>query len=67
MEINKQLFIWGPLEQFKVRDFISLDAPILANVHVSITNIGLYILSAALITVIINKLVAKHKETITGV
>ena len=34
----------SPLDQFEIRDLITLDAPILHNIHLSLTNIGLYLL-----------------------
>jgi F-type H+-transporting ATPase subunit a len=36
-------FIISPLDQFEVRDLISLNAPILGNLSLSLTNIGLYL------------------------
>jgi len=36
-------FIISPLDQFEIRSLISLDAPILGNLHFSATNIGLYL------------------------
>jgi F-type H+-transporting ATPase subunit a len=41
--------IISPLDQFEVRNLISLDAPILANLHLSLTNIGLYLTISAFI------------------
>jgi F-type H+-transporting ATPase subunit a len=41
--------IISPLDQFEIRDLISLDAPILANIHLSLTNIGLYLTISAFI------------------
>ena len=35
--------ITSPLDQFEIRNLLSLDAPILANIHISLTNIGLYL------------------------
>lgn len=35
--------ITSPLDQFEIRNLLSLDAPILGNLHISITNIGLYL------------------------
>jgi F-type H+-transporting ATPase subunit a len=40
---NSFILITSPLDQFEIRDLLSLDAPILANLHLSITNIGLYL------------------------
>ena len=39
-------YITSPLDQFEIRDLISIEAPILLNTHLSLTNIGLYILLA---------------------
>jgi hypothetical protein len=36
-------FIISPLDQFEIRNLISLDAPLLGNIHISLTNIGLYL------------------------
>ena len=44
-----KLSILSPLDQFEIRDLLSLDAPILANLHLSITNIGLYLTITAAI------------------
>jgi hypothetical protein len=33
----------SPLDQFEIRDLISLNAPILGNLSLSLTNIGLYL------------------------
>ncbi|RYE15851.1 MAG: hypothetical protein EOP34_01525 [Rickettsiales bacterium] len=35
--------IISPLDQFEVRNLLSLDAPILGNLSLSLTNIGLYL------------------------
>jgi hypothetical protein len=37
-------FIISPLDQFEIRSLISLDAPLLGNMHISLTNIGLYLI-----------------------
>ena len=34
----------SPLDQFEIRNLLSIDAPVLANIHLSLTNIGLYLL-----------------------
>lgn len=33
----------SPLDQFEVRDLISLNAPVLGHLSISLTNIGLYL------------------------
>ena len=40
-------YIISPLDQFEIRDLISLNAPILGNVSFSVTNTGLYLSIAA--------------------
>jgi len=54
------LEISTPLDQFEIRDYIMIDAPILNNLHISLTNIGLYITIAFVIIIsllaVINKL-----------
>lgn len=35
--------IISPLDQFEIRNLVSLDAPILANLSLSLTNIGVYL------------------------
>ena len=42
--INYQKEIFSPLDQFELRDLISLESPILGNLHFSITNIGFYLI-----------------------
>ena len=41
--MNSFFNIMSPLDQFEVRDLISLNAPILNNLSLSLTNIGLYL------------------------
>ena len=37
------LQINSPLDQFEIRDLIGINAPIIGNISLSITNIGLYL------------------------
>ena len=43
MEIGKFAIIASPLDQFEIRDLLSLNASILGNLNISLTNIGLYL------------------------
>lgn len=47
-------FINNPLDQFEIRNFISLEGPLLFNLNISLTNIGLYIISAITVILIFN-------------
>ncbi len=42
-------FIISPLDQFEIRSLISLDAPLLGNMYISLTNIGLYLTIGAFV------------------
>lgn len=53
----------NPLDQFSIRDYISLDAPILAHTYISITNIAIYLTIATLIAWTIN-ILSKNKKRI---
>ena len=57
----------SPLTQFEIRNLLSLDAPILGNIHMSITNIGLYltigflfIISLSLLSINYNKIISNN-------
>ena len=41
--MKNYFYIISPLDQFEIRDLISLNAPILGNLSLSLTNIGLYL------------------------
>lgn len=44
----------SPLDQFEIRDLISIDAQILNNIHISLTNIGMYLIIGAFIIILLN-------------
>jgi len=46
------------LEQFDIRFLISMVAPIIASINVSITNIGVYLVASVILTIILNFLVS---------
>ena len=48
--------IISPLDQFEIRNLISLDAPVLGNLSISLTNIGLYLSIAGLLVFTISLL-----------
>jgi F-type H+-transporting ATPase subunit a len=51
----------NPLDQFELRDLISIDAPILFNTHISLTNIGLYLTAAFVVALFFNILGYNNK------
>lgn len=52
--------ISSPLDQFEIRPLLSLDLPIIANLHISLTNIGFYLIIASLISLVINFLATNY-------
>jgi F-type H+-transporting ATPase subunit a len=56
--------ILSPLTQFEIRDLLYLDAPILGNLHISITNIGFYLTIGALFILIINLLGTNYNRLV---
>lgn len=55
--------IFSPLDQFEIRNLISLDAPILGNLSLSLTNIGLYLTIGGYLVFILS-LVSTNNERI---
>lgn len=41
--MNKFITTISPLDQFEIRNLLSVEAPILGNLSLSLTNIGLYL------------------------
>lgn len=66
--MQKSLFleISSPLDQFEVRNLLSLDAPILANLHISITNIGLYLTIGTLVVLTLNLLATNYNKVVSN-
>lgn len=56
-------FVLSPLDQFEVRDLISLNANLLGNIHLSLTNIGLY-LSISIFLILTYSLLATNNNKI---
>ena len=58
--------ITSPLDQFEIRNLLSLDAPILANLHLSLTNVGLYLTIAAFLVLTLNLLATNYNIVIAN-
>mgnify|MGYP002716611643 CR=1 FL=1 len=54
--------ITSPLDQFEIRDLLSLDASLLGNLHLSLTNIGLYLTTGAFIALSFNLLATNYNR-----
>jgi len=55
----------SPLDQFEIRNLISLDAPILSNLHISLTNIGLYLIIGTFLILSMNVLATNYNKVVS--
>ena len=58
--------ITSPLDQFEIRNLLSLDAPVLANLHLSLTNIGLYLTMAGVIIFGLSVLTTNYNKVVSN-
>lgn len=58
---NNFTHIASPLDQFEIRNLLSLDAPVLGNLHISLTNIGLYLTIGTIFILSLNVLATNNK------
>lgn len=58
--------IHSPLDQFEIRNLLSIDAPILLNLQLSITNIGLYLTIGAFLTLSLNILATNNNKVVSN-
>lgn len=56
----------SPLDQFEILNLLSLDAPILAHLHISLTNIALYLTIAASIVITLNFLLTSYNKVVAN-
>jgi F-type H+-transporting ATPase subunit a len=65
--VHRHLFteISSPLDQFEIRNLLSIDAPILANIHISLTNIGLYLILGMFLILSLNILATNCNKIIS--
>ena len=58
----RQDIILSPLDQFEIRDLLSLDISLLGNTHFSLTNIGLYLLISLFIIITYSLLATNNNK-----
>lgn len=56
----------SPLDQFEIRDLISLNAPILGNLSLSLTNIGLYLTIGGYLVFILSILATNNGKIVSN-
>jgi F-type H+-transporting ATPase subunit a len=57
--------ISSPLDQFEIRNLLSIDAPVLANIHISLTNIGLYLTVGTFLILSLNILATNYNKVVS--
>jgi hypothetical protein len=65
-QLNSLSFISSPLDQFEIRTLLSLDAPILANVEITLTNIGLYLIVGVILAFLLNQLATNYYQIVSN-
>lgn len=54
----------SPLDQFEIRDLLTLDVPILNNLHISLTNMVQYLIISFIIIVTMNTMTNKYMSVV---
>ena len=58
--------ICNPLDQFEIRNLVAVDAPILGNMQLSITNIGLYLTIGTFLILSLNFLAINYNKIVSN-
>ena len=56
----------SPLDQFEIRNLLSLDAPILGNLSLSLTNIGLYLTIGGYLVFVLNLVSTNNNKIVSN-
>ena len=64
--MNSFLFITSPLDQFEIRNLLSLDAPILGNLSISLTSIGLYLTISGYLLIMLNLMATNNNKVVSN-
>ena len=62
--MNNLFLITNPLDQFEIRDLISINAPILGNLYLSLTNILLYLIISFTIIILLSTMTNNSRKLI---
>ena len=66
MKTIQLINIASPLDQFEVRNLLSLDSPLLGNLHISLTNIGLYLTVGFFIALTLNIISNNYNKVVSN-
>lgn len=64
LELERQVL--SPLSQFEIRDLLSIEAPILGNIYISVTNIGFYLIIGASFILVISLLSTNYNKIVNN-
>lgn len=64
--LNPLTFISSPLDQFEIITLLSLDAPILANMEITLTNIGFYLIVGVILAFLLNQLATNYYQIVSN-
>jgi hypothetical protein len=66
--MNNTLFndILSPLNQFEINDLLTIDSPLLGYMHISLTNIGFYLILGGIFTLILTLLSTNYNKLISN-
>lgn len=64
--MNSLFNIMSPLDQFEIRDLISLNAPVLGNLSLSLTNIGLYLTLGGYLVFILSLMATNNGKMVSN-
>jgi len=63
--MNSFLYNTSPLDQFEIRNLLSLDAPILGNLSITLTNIALYLTIGGYLVLALHLLAANNNKIVS--
>jgi F-type H+-transporting ATPase subunit a len=66
LNINLWREIFSPLDQFEVRDLLSLDLGVFGNFHIAITNIGMYLTIGLVLLLAVNILSTNYNKLVSN-
>jgi F-type H+-transporting ATPase subunit a len=56
----------SPLDQFEIRNLLSVHAPILGNLNISLTNIGLYLTIGGYLVLMLNLIANNNNKVVSN-
>lgn len=66
LKFNTYSEVLTPLDQFEIKDLLTLDAPMLGNIHISITNMGFYLVIGLLFVLALNVLSTNYNKIVSN-